>query len=299
MLDDRSAMLATVDLLVKPGVRCRAGEDAAVSTAMMIETLALDEPSRDWVLEIGKYALSLAPGEDLSKYLTALHWSFQDEPPPFGTVTYTDMYRRASSNPQWMAVSLIKQAERAGRVAIHLWGLAAAANEPVERQVLKHHAVRKSDDVRSRLDVVDLTFPGVVDPALRASLDELSPGYVMERPFSSDSEPSGGQPPSTPDLLAANHLAIRAVALQVMERAAVPAHSPAENLAEVTALLDRFVIDGLTLVCDTARLVENRVKDMDAREVAELSSRCLGRTIRDTSEEPIDFTYHSRFGNYP
>lgn len=300
MLDNRAAIVATVRLLVKMAARRRCGRPSADGLRpMSLDALANSEPSRDWALEIGKYAVSLSPGAGVPKYLAALDWALEDEPPPFCTGTYAAMYRTASSDAQWLAVSLIRHAERDGRTATHLWSLAAASQEPEETRILKRHAVGKSGHVLSHLDVVDLAFPDAIGPDLRSSLLELSPGYVMERPLSPSHEGPSDEAPSTGDLMEASFAAIRTAAIQMMERAAVREHCCPEDVPQATAILDALLYDDLNLVGDTARLVETRASGMDPRDMADLSSRCLRRMIRSTSEEPIDFTYNVRFGNYP
>lgn len=278
MSDNRAAMVTTADLPVKADTLDAVGVSG----------------SRDWVMQIARAAASVSPDDSLARYLAALEWALRDEPPPFGTATYAEMYRRAASDPQWMALSLIRQAERAGDAARRLWSLADAATER-EAEILQRHAVRQSDHVRTRLELVDLTFPGVVGAELRASLDELCPGFVMMGRCSSAEAASA----STNDLLDVNQRGIRAAALQLMERIAVRAHVPGDSGTPAGAVADRLADDALTLVCDTAKLVDDRVRQLDDGEVRSLMAASLRRTIRHTSEEPIDFTYHSRFGTYP
>src|SRR5690349_20834400 len=95
------------------------------------------------------------PGVSCPRYLDAMDSALDREPPPFDTSTYADIYANASVDWQWMAVSLITNAEREGDGAKRLWSLAACCDHVDTRRLLKQHAVDESRHALLYLALLD------------------------------------------------------------------------------------------------------------------------------------------------
>ena len=90
------------------------------------------------VTEVVEAALATEPGlAGCHAYREAFINAIAAEPPPFGTSRYADLYRGASSDPRWMAVSLLTNAEREGDGSGRLWSLATFAQDENEKHQLK------------------------------------------------------------------------------------------------------------------------------------------------------------------
>ena len=267
---------------------------------MDVHALLSAEPSVDRVAAVARVALSQRdPQIDCPRYLAALDRALGEEPPLFGTKEYADIYRAAAKSGQWLAMSLITNAEHEGDGARRLWSLAACSPDPRERLLLKRHACDESSHALAYLALLDLCFPGAASEDFRAELTQLSPHFSMAQELS----PVEGSPyarvPSADDYLQMNIAEIRTTIHHLMQREALAAHCPAENAGRVTRLLDSLMGDELSHVAYTAELLEaGRWGDgADAFE-ARFSTR-LRDFNRATAEEPIDYTYNQRFGNYP
>lgn len=258
------------------------------------------ERAVDGVAAVARVALSLQnPSIHCPTYLEALNWALREEPPPFGTALYEDMYRGASANGQWIVISLITNAQQAVESARRLWSLAACSADVEVQQLLERHAVDRSRHALAFLALLDLSFPDALMPAFRAELDKLFPDYsTSQRPLPLDGSPHA-RVPSAPDFLQLNLAWIRTVIHHVMQRSALAAHCPAENLPRARATLDSLLRDDLVRVADTAALIERHVGDAAPDALRALFCRCLRDFSESTCEEPIDFSYHLRFGNYP
>ena len=237
------------------------------------------------------------PPVECPRYLAALKRALWEEYPPFATDLYEEMYGSASSNGQWLAMSLITQAQREGEKAKRLWALAAnCGDNPAEQQFLKQQACAESKHSLAYLKLLDIVFPKAVDPAFRSELNQFSPNYSMSQELSS---PNGGGQPSLNDYLNLNIDEIRTVVQQVFQLQAIPQHCAAGETEQAAKTLNKLLKDELNNIADTAELIEQKTMGQTAAELDAFFSKGVSDFNRARSEEPIEYTYNQRFGNYP
>ena len=237
------------------------------------------------------------PPAECPRYLAALKRALWEEYPPFATDLYEEMYRSASSNGQWLVMSLISQAQREGEKAKRLWALAAnCGDNPAEQHLLKQQACAESKHARAYLKLLDIVFPEAVDPAFRSELNQFSPNYSMSKELSS---PNGGGQPSLSDYLNLNIDEIRTVVQQVFQLRAIPHHCATDNAAQAATTLNKLLKDELNSIAYTATLIEQKTTGQTAAELDALFCKGVSDFNRARSEEPIEYTYNQRFGNYP
>lgn len=255
-------------------------------------------PARERIPALARFALSQADAADrCPRYLAALRRAQLAELPPPCTDLYAEMYRQASGDGGWTALSLITHAERAGNEARALWSMAARADGGPARELLRRHAVARSGHATAYLSLLDLAFPGALQPDFRAQLDALSPGYAEDQSPGADGGSSA--PLTLDDAIRLNLGALRAAALHTLLRPALDAYAPPENQAGVGEIMDTLLGDLLAHVAATAALIEGEADGHDPAELQRRVSRAAREHVDATSEEPIDRGYHQRFGNYP
>src|SRR6266550_2912839 len=84
-------------------------------------------------------------------YRDALVTACRKAPPPFGTKNYEKIYRDVARDPNWMALSLIQNAQGEGEGSGHLWDLAASTPDAqvaaqikiAEIRTLVHHIIQR------------------------------------------------------------------------------------------------------------------------------------------------------------
>jgi hypothetical protein len=255
--------------------------DSPEDDIVSIHTRLSAERPVDRVAAIARVAVSRRDRHaECPVYFAALNMALRDEPPPFGTEGYSEIYHAASTNGHWLAVSLITNAEREGDGATRLWSLAACSPDGKERQSLKRHAVDESRHALAYLRLLDLSFPEAVSPSFRSELNALSPGYSMEAPlFAVEGSPYAKEP-SIDDFLQMNIAEIRTTIHHLMQRSALAMHCPADNLAEVTQILNSLLHDELHHVAYTAVLIERKAMSAKTNTVSEL----LRKRLRDFNE---------------
>lgn len=232
------------------------------------------------VLTVARVALSQAAAGECPAYLTALNRAIETEPPPFSTEEYVEIYREASAHRQWMAISLMSNAEREGDGATRLWSLSACCSDPEEANLLKQHAVDESRHALVYLKLLDLTFPGEVEPTFRKELRQLSPGYTMSRDvFAVEGSPYA-RTPSVDDFVQMNIAEIRTTLHHLMQRSALAKHCPVASLPTATKILDALLRDELHHVAYTGVLID---KKQEAAHADELSALFCQR-MRDFNE---------------
>jgi hypothetical protein len=204
------------------------------------------------------------------RYLEALDHAIAQEPPPFDTADYADIYLSASADWQWMAVSLITNAEREGDGAKRLWSLSACAEDVHVQHLLKQHAVDESRHALLYLALLDLTFPERVDPPFRQELNQLSPGYSLDRRLA----PVPGSPyaktPTIDDFLQMNIAEIRTTIHHIMQRPAIAQHCLPDKHKRIQSIQDSLLRDELKHVSYTAVLIEGIARSLTVDKLSAL-----------------------------
>jgi hypothetical protein len=259
---------------------------------MDVADLFAAEASNARVATIARVALAQRhPGLDLRLYFSALEEAIEAEPPPFGTKAYSDLYRGASSDARWMAISLITNAEREGDGAKRLWSLSACSSNRENQQLLKTHAVDESRHALIYLALLDLAFPGSTEPSFRLELQKLSPHYSMQMDlFAVEGSPYAKEP-TIDDFLQMNIAEIRTTIHHLMQRVALAEHSPIENQSQIARILDSLLRDELNHVAYTAVLIDRIARNLTASGIFALFCKRFRDFNQITNEELGDLVF--------
>jgi hypothetical protein len=237
--------------------------------------LAAEEFGRR-VATIADVAIELRGGPGgCVKYSAAIDKALDQEPPPFDTEGYAQLYKNSAIDPRWMATSLLTNSEMEGDGSRRLWSLAACALDDEHRRQLKRHAVDESKHSLMYLALLDLAFPDAVTPEFRKELRQLSPGFSMHRELF----PVPGSPyakvPTIDDFLQMNIAEIRTTIHHTMQRKALAIHCPPENLPALKRIQDCLLNDELAHVGYTAFLIENLAVNAEQSTVTALFRKRL------------------------
>ncbi len=227
---------------------------------MDVEALINAETEYDQILNVARLSLSHdgSPG-DYPRYMGALDFALERLTPEFDKKGYGDEFRSAAEDAQWFATSLVTNSEREGDGATRLWSMAACCPDESERVLLKRHAVDESKHSIAYLRLVDLTFPGAIEPDFRRELEEkLSPKFRMsEEPYVyADSEYA--RAPSVDDYIQMNIAEIRTAIHHMLQRRALHEFCPEVNRESMLAISRALLRDELHHVCYTAKLIEKK-----------------------------------------
>jgi hypothetical protein len=218
-------------------------------------------------------------------YREALVTACRKAPPPFGTKKYEKIYRDVARDPNWMALSLIQNAQGEGEGSGHLWDLAASTPDPRVATQIKAHAVDESRHAKAYVAMLDLTFPGVVDNESRDQLASLSPGYTQRSPL----EPHAGSPYASAitldDLIQMNIAEIRTLVHHIIQRPMLLAYCAPERRRRLTLLHDRLRVDEARHIGYTATLIEEFARRGKADEVKRLMQERMSDFNAITNED--------------
>jgi hypothetical protein len=222
------------------------------------------------VAELTLKALGPHGADEWIHYRRALTTACKKSPPAFGNKTYGDIYRDAASDPYWLASSLMVNAHREGEGAGQLWDLAACtANADIAGQV-RQHAIDESGHSRAYIALLDLAFPGVVEPELHAQLPALSPGYTRESPREPHDGSAFARPITLDDLIQMNIAEIRTLIHHMLQRPMLLAHCAKERHHRLTSILDALRTDETRHIAYTGALIEQIARSDDAKAVTAL-----------------------------
>lgn len=189
-------------------------------------------------------------------YRQAIAEALDNEPPPFDTEVYSSTYRNSALDPRWLATSILTNAEMEGDGARRLWSLATFAENGEERDLLKQHAVDESRHALYYLALLDLAFPDAIEPGFRQELRQLSPGFSMHKELYPIEGSPYARPATIDDYLQMNIAEIRTTIHHMMQRTAIQAYCPEENLPQALKVLDQLLDDELAHVGYTAMLID-------------------------------------------
>ena len=107
------------------------------------------------------------------------------------------------------------------------------------------------------------------------------------------------QQASLNDYLNLNIDELRTIIHQVFQLRAISNHCAADNLPKAESTLNKLLDDELNHIADTAEIIERQMMDYPAADLQDFFCKAVSDFNRAKSEEPIDYTYNQRFGNYP
>jgi hypothetical protein len=248
------------------------------------------------VLAHGAFALAeFGLSEQCGAYLSALQFALQEEPPPFGTDLYADNFREAAKEGQWLLIAIISRAESAAGQSRAAWAHAGASTAQLEHQILKSFAVDLSRHVLVNLDLLDLVFPKALQTDFRKELRGLCPRFAADDAITN---PAQNQPP-VEALMQINFEVLRLISRAEMERRSIGVHCPRGNRSAVATMLEQLLEDQRRHYAYSAMLISARLKGRHEADLPGQLCAALRAFDRKVCEEPIEFSYHQRFGNYP
>jgi hypothetical protein len=224
-------------------------------------------------------------GDAFPHYLGAITEALVNEPPPFDTEAYSSTYHNSALDPRWLATSILTNAEMEGDGARRLWSLATFAPDSEERALLKRHAVDESRHALFYLALLDLAFPDAIEPEFRQDLRQLSPGFAMHKDLYPIEGSPYARPPTIDDYLQMNIAEIRTTIHHMMQRRAIRAHCPEENLPRVLDVLDSLLDDELAHVGYTAMLIDRAAARTPENRVGVLFRKRFRDFNRITTQE--------------
>ena len=223
---------------------------------------------------------------ELSTYDRALAAACAASPPPFGEARYGDLYRASSTDPDWVAMSLLTAAQSEGEGARHLWDMAACTPDPEVARQIQEHAIDESRHSRGYVTLLGLVFPEATDDELQLQLTDLSPGFT----WSSALTPTAGSPyayPATVDeLIQMNIAEIRTRIYHQLQRPALLERycDPARR-SRVRQILDSLLFDETRHIAYTARLIERAAQASGEEQVIALMHERVADFNEITEEE--------------
>ena len=218
-------------------------------------------------------------------YLAALDSALIEDPPPFDTKEYADTFKEASDDAQWMAISLITNAEREGDGATRLWSLAACSDDMDIQRQLKSHAVDESRHALFYLTLLDLTFPEAVAPPFRLELEKVSPKYSMKQDLFAVEGSPYARKPGVDDFVQMNIAELRTAIHHLMQRAAIARHCSPDKSHRITSIQNSLLRDELNHVAYTAALIERLTQEASQDDVSRLFHRRLEDFNEITTQE--------------
>lgn len=191
-------------------------------------------------------------------------------PPLFGETSYAQIYKEAALDPQWLAISLITNAEREGDGAKRLWNLAACTPDIEIAEQIRQHAIDESHHSLAYVLMLDIAFPEAVDRKLHGELLTLSPGYTRQQKSIATPNSPFAHAITLDDLIQMNIAEIRTRVHHLMQRPMLLRFCSEDNKARLARILDRLLYDETRHIAYTACLIERLSSDGDASMAEDL-----------------------------
>jgi len=189
-------------------------------------------------------------------YRDALITACRKAPPPFGTKAYKKIYRDVARDPNWMAISLIQNAQGEGEGSRHLWDLAASTPDPHVADQVKAHAIDESRHAKAYVAMLDLVFPDLANDEFHGQLASFSPGYSLRSRFEAHNGSAYASAVTLDDLIQMNIAEIRTLVHHIIQRPMLLAYCRPERRDRLGRLHDRLQLDEGRHIGYTAALIE-------------------------------------------
>lgn len=198
-------------------------------------------------------------GRELPNFEAILNSALETYEAPFGQDWYGELYREKARDPQWLATSLILNAEKEGEGARRLWGMAAGTADLDVADQVRHHAIDEARHAKIYIGMFDTVFSGCADDELRHHLNGISPGYTLQ-----DSPERSGELEDFSDtldgLIQMNMGEIRTRINQLLLAPMLLAHCQPSGHPKISRMLDSIVNDETKHIFYTAALIEQAVQ---------------------------------------
>lgn len=199
-------------------------------------------------------ALRRAREWPLPAYADALRAACRAAPPPFGEVWYAKRFRQLALDPQWIAESLVRNADVEGEGARKIWLLAARTPDRDVAELVRRHAIDESGHALAYVALTRALCPDAMSSREWRALGALSPRY---RP--------GDRPPRRrparmdqvlDELVQMNLGEIRTRVNQMLMIPVLAACTPADRRPRVMRTMRALLGDETRHIAYTARVLE-------------------------------------------
>jgi len=212
----------------------------------------------DTVADLTLSALRSAGIHGIEGYSESLISACDQHRPPFGMAWYGDQYRSYARDPQWLAASLVANAEVEGDGARKLWRIAGYAERENEAKLVQQHAVDEARHARLYIYMLDTVFPGALDEQLQAATKAMWPPISMGVTLNRSAPVTALR--LLDDLVQMNIGEIRTRIHQQLLRPVILAHCPASERERIARALDALLRDETRHIGYTAELIEQANK---------------------------------------
>ncbi len=219
----------------------------------------------------------------LHLYAACLRKVCESDPPPFGLRWYGEKYRGLASDPSWLAMSLLQNAQVEGDGSRKLWNLSGRTRSIVVADHVRRHAVDESRHALLYVAMTRAAFPQALDTELEDMLSDVSPRY------SSHDVPAALEASSDDwvldELIQMNIGEIRTRINQLLLRPMVQAHAPEQARPTLQRLLDALLLDETRHIAYTAKLIEAAAAGGQRSYVENVMARRVGDFNEITIQE--------------
>ena len=223
-------------------------------------------------------------GCELPHFESVLNSALEEYEAPFARSWYAELYREKARDPEWLATSLILNAEKEGEGARRLWEMAADTADPDTADQVRRHAIDEARHAKIYLGMLDTVFAGCADDELREHLDSISPGYTLkDSPARSDIL---ADPAYTLDgLIQMNMGEIRTRINQLMLEPVLLAHTTPRDEPKVRRMLSSIINDETKHIYYTAALIEQAARAGQQKLVRDITFWRMEQFCRMTRDE--------------
>lgn len=236
------------------------------------------------IAELTISAMRESGGCVLPNFEETLNSAFEAYDVPFGQAWYGDLYREKARDPQWLATSLILNAEKEGEGARRLWEMAASTADVEAAGQVRRHAIDEARHAKIYIGMLDTAFPECTDAELRQHLDGISPGYALQDwPERSDVLMDFSY--TLDELIQMNIGEIRTRINQLMLEPVVLAHCHPSGRPKISRMLNSIINDETKHIAYTAVLIEKAAQSGHRELVRDIMFGRLSQFCELTLEE--------------
>ena len=266
------------------------------AAALFLQSL----PPAERPMAITKFAVEVGGGAGCPCYFSSLAGATRDNPLPVQTDLYADLYRTASADRQWIALSIVFALERAALRSQEFFEAADNADCHQDRMTLDRCGSRALRRSEALLKLLDVTVPNELSPSFRTELESIASAPAGKR-LEEKGQPAADRGPARfPRLFVELNICELHTALQhIMRHEALSSHLSRQAVARAEAISQEILLSALQNIHDTALTIEEFAEIIPTKDFQRMLCQGMSHVWSATSEEAIENSYLRRFGAYP
>jgi hypothetical protein len=236
-------------------------------------------------------------------YMQNISLAFFSEFPSFLSESYKDIFLEEAKDYIWVVQFIISNIETKKILADRAWKFAAEIKELEHKNNFKQHAVNCCHDILTNISILELFFSSIIDSSFLSELKKLSPNYTIVQQLPTSDNSLDINNVNFDSVVELNLLLIRFTIRNSYLKIALNSFHTSKDKVESNQKFEKITEHETAFILASANIIEDWIifnsSSDNTTNILKIITTTIINITKESIEEPIDFEYNIRFGNYP